>query len=451
VAAGSGLSSCPRPLGEEKRDPRPDDFTLDGADSDDEDHADFGTAVIPIVDQPDGDQDGEAAGDDDGDGQAQAAGANNAAELNPSKSESWAQFNARQQKGTIGFINSRPAANVTVMRRIVRPIMGLMSRILDIGGVGWARRAAVAAGSGTQQRYRITSVAGEISPCMQELRELLRHEPWDGLLREEWRTVKLRNFAFRLTSRSAGALQVLLEGPHEAYPYKLFRRMLLSDNVDRAAKEVIEDPPCMKDWFTIAFLRHYPNPGHPDAMIMLAAVARAAKVGIAHIEARHATLRRIKCSSSTTWSITVQMLSAFFSLLRCRIDSHGPFEAFQETPSESRPERERGPGVYVARMQEEERARGGRRTRRSHRRLRLSSCSSFVVSVADLWFLSPRCGLESRIEFEWFYRVFTCSSSTAGSGADILILWSFRGHMERRPWTHEGQQNTTKETVEPWH
>ena len=43
------------------------------------------------------------------------------------------------------------------------------------------------------------------------------------------------------------------------------------------------------------------------------------EVGIPHVEARHASLRRIKNAASSTWSVSVQLLSAYFTRLRQRV------------------------------------------------------------------------------------------------------------------------------------
>jgi hypothetical protein len=62
----------------------------------------------------------------------------------------------------------------------------------------------------------------------------------------------------------------------------------------------------------------YPDVGSADAMAVLRAIGTILYPGIAHIEARHAAIRRIKLAKSSTWSVSLGILSAHFTLLRHR-------------------------------------------------------------------------------------------------------------------------------------
>ncbi len=83
--------------------------------------------------------------------------------------------------------------------------------------------------------------------------------------------------------------------------------------------------------------KEHPDPCSPDALASLEAIAHIAKIGIPHIEARHASLRRVKNSRSSTWSINIQNLSSYFTLLRARIDAQGTFPTILVLKKRGRP------------------------------------------------------------------------------------------------------------------
>jgi hypothetical protein len=116
----------------------------------------------------------------------------------------------------------------------------------------------------------------------------------------------------------------MLHFVHAGYPFKLFSLLDPHKNVPKVAAEVKADSSCLYDWFTADFVKRHPDLASAEALATLEAVAAIAMVGIPHIEARHASLRRIKNAASTTWSVSLQLLSAYFCVLRARLGQKGP-------------------------------------------------------------------------------------------------------------------------------
>jgi hypothetical protein len=306
----------------EKREPTRADFPV--LDEDGEDDLNEGW--------PDEEYMGSGDDDDQHDERDPASGTTNERD----KKEDWSKFNARMQRGAVKFALSPYIAPKTITVRIVlSPLVELMSQVLALGQA-FDRKAAVKHSEGRAFACRLTAVTEKTGPALEKLRCLLvDQDTWHRALLPDWRNIHMRNLAFRMIARASGALTTLLAGPHMQHPYRLFKLLDESNGpLPTLAEQLKQDPPCMRDWFSSKFMEEHQDLTCPEALASFEAVADVARVSIAHVECRHATVRRIKMVSST-WATTLQTLSAHFCNLRLRLEGKGPYPPSPTPPRTS--------------------------------------------------------------------------------------------------------------------
>lgn len=142
-------------------------------------------------------------------------------------------------------------------------------------------------------------------------------ECWQGLALDS-RNTSSNQLAFKMLSRGSATTFALLESAHRKYPYRLF--LPLADggvSMDTIARE----SPCLWDDFTTDHRRQYPSVEaccSEASLLQLRGLAVLARPNIAHIEARHAAIRRA-CLRSISWSKSLLQVSADFFFMRQRI------------------------------------------------------------------------------------------------------------------------------------
>lgn len=148
---------------------------------------------------------------------------------------------------------------------------------------------------------------------------------------EEWevvpscdRSLRLQSIAFSKLSRGAGSVEARVASPHRRYPFRLF--LLLCDDAElrQAVVDEMIDPgkACLLDAFSLEHKSRFPSAAEllsDDSLAELQCLALLARTDIAHIEARHATLRRQSLRGVQTWLPEFQHCSSNFFLLRQRL------------------------------------------------------------------------------------------------------------------------------------
>lgn len=108
-----------------------------------------------------------------------------------------------------------------------------------------------------------------------------------------------------------------------------------------------------------------------DSLASLEVIARVAQTSISMIEARHASLRRVNLGKASTWAMSLDMLAAYFVMLRSRRVAQGPFSCSLDSsgpaPRSSRPARRRKAKVSKWAHRAEQRQRPGWRLKRSQK------------------------------------------------------------------------------------
>ncbi len=135
----------------------------------------------------------------------------------------------------------------------------------------------------------------------------------------------MSTLAFKLLSRSAGSVHMLLCRMYDSFPFKLFR--LLERDPDTTAA-ILAAARCLYDDFTRDFRDLFPTDEDlvsEECLLLLQCLAHLASNDTVKIEARHATLRRALLRSIQTWRRSIHCLITDFFLLQQRLAERGPW------------------------------------------------------------------------------------------------------------------------------
>ena len=272
-------------------------------------------------------------------GEAEADDADNAEEVQPEPDAAanpqlglpiqqegdvdWAALNNKFRRGGFAFIKRMPLGGLMLLRRIAEPFRVLFAEHFRLGSEAWElkQRAqdakAIGADDVSQQRqYRVVVAAlhtleDEFVARVYEL--LTNADVWQHLPQGS-QSVRFQALAFRLLSRMGCAAQELLRRPHESFPIRLF--LLLADPT--LADLFANADACEMDEFTARFVDTFRLKGldSHDALMTLKVIARDLKIDIAHVEPRHASLRRYLKGVPMAKKMGLRFLSALWACSR---------------------------------------------------------------------------------------------------------------------------------------
>ena len=167
------------------------------------------------------------------------------------------------------------------------------------------------------RKFRVVEVAkGDDDRKLVEMLCTLEAQPdmW-VLVPKSAHTVARRASVFRTLSRMGCAHRYLLASRHESYPFAAF--LVLADH--KWAASTANAPECMLDSWTKAMRAKYPTWSGPALLQILSTVALLLRVDVSHIEARHASIRRMLVSKSCqSWAMAFPDLSAQFLFMQQR-------------------------------------------------------------------------------------------------------------------------------------
>ncbi|CAK0879157.1 unnamed protein product [Prorocentrum cordatum] len=295
-------------------------------------HAEVPLLMLPSGDGGDGDGEaGEGEGDpaNVGDDSGGAGGDRRDEDLRQQPvCQFRAEENAKDRQVGINWVLSKPMTPLIIMRLTMVPLSDIMGRLLDLGSPKWEREQRVrelasASNAGplagnitTGRDYPIVVAAeGTIEDKFFEKLETLLTQPamWSLVLEEEC-TEQTNALAFKMLSR-AGCLVAELVRELQKYPYRLF---LVLHHPHMAATIESESERVLGK-FTKQFLQDNPDLSADDARMRLLSIAAMAKLDISHIEALHASIRRLVVAAShQTHTIEIAAASAEWVASRCR-------------------------------------------------------------------------------------------------------------------------------------
>lgn len=237
----------------------------------------------------------------------------------------WASLNAKVKKLGFAFVlMPELLSKMVILRQTVEPFRVLLSSHFRLASKAWeveqlAKATAVGAEEGTSRQYRIVVAAMmslELAFLGSVRKRLTDEREWFVLTSMKGQTVALRTLSFRLLSKAGCGVQELLADQHDKFPYKLF--LLLEDPTLAEVFEAVK--PCELDEFSKSFIKHFVETGlglgHEDAIASLRCLAVLAKIDISHIEARHASVRRLLHASPQAKKPSAQLLSALWACTR---------------------------------------------------------------------------------------------------------------------------------------
>ena len=285
----------------------------------DEAHAAAGSEEEADADVEEGDAEapdgaGVAAG-----GAAPSAGNSRAAD----DASTWASENAAHRKHGLRFIMSSPLAWLVTARMLMEPMRQYMTEQFMLASERWdiQERAKAArlglAGETPKRSYRLSELAAGASDdrFFQRVGLLLWSEGLWSTMPPAFHTFEKRAVVFQLVSRMGCAFNRLLAARHRSFPVKLF--LLLAD--PSAAAELRAIPDCMLDPWSLRLRQRFPSLEGPELMQVLHTVACRTPVDVSHIEALHASIRRMLfLKSSQTHPLSLADLSAQWTFQQYR-------------------------------------------------------------------------------------------------------------------------------------
>ena len=176
------------------------------------------------------------------------------------------------------------------------------------------------AGEGGTTRME-EAASGRVTDKIYKTAETLFASPsaWSTLRGQavSWRCSGL---ALCMLSCTLCPLEPLLFSPWRGYPYKIF--LLLTCHTAAFAAELLSDPACLKDAWSVQFLERFftvPLLLGEHCTAILRCLARILRIDISRIECGNATIRRLQRSSGGTWANRFLTVSSSWTLLKQRI------------------------------------------------------------------------------------------------------------------------------------
>ena len=257
--------------------------------------------------------------------------------------------NERHRKNAGAGLASRPLAQCIVIRQVMEPLRRLLVRQLALSGNNCEhkQRVAVAKARSTPatRSYPIVECAtGALEePTFREVELLMCHSAlWQHVIPAADRHLALRGLAFRQLSSVGCLLHETLGLQHRLHPIATFKALAS----DAWADEVVAKKPCLLDGWTAELMRLYG--AKPDglksaeAKATMQLVASLAKLDIAGIESKHASIRRRLFGRGVqTHAEPFEEVSAEFVLDRVRKQGQGwssmPFDKAPRGESQMEP------------------------------------------------------------------------------------------------------------------
>jgi hypothetical protein len=230
--------------------------------------------------------------------------------------------------GTEAFFKSRPSGVLTLMRVCHKPVHEqVLARFFDLSSKSWdvLDSARVATGGSIKLRLVEASKPGAFDMFFASIASRMTEgHHWEAL-QPSMRTFGMGTVAFRMLSRVAGSVEVLLQREYTAYPFRLFR--LLEEDVQTTAEIIAEEKrTCLFDDLSAAHRKRFPEEKllSEENFAELQVLAGLGANDTVRIEARHATLRRVLLRAVQTHKRCLGDLAAYLYMLQSRIAMLGP-------------------------------------------------------------------------------------------------------------------------------
>ena len=213
------------------------------------------------------------------------------------ESSEYARLNAIDRKQAMKFLLDGSLGSLMLIRWLMEPLRRHFVCQFARASESWPLRqkAALAKalkdGRPSTPKLRVVEAASgeEDSKFFEQIRLLFeRTEIW-AIMPPSHHTVSARAKAFRCLSRMGCAFMKLLASRHQKFPYQVFR-LLVAPHLAAEFRAVSD---CMLDEWTKWLKRSWPTLEGEELTQVLYTVAILLRMDISHIEARHASVRRM--------------------------------------------------------------------------------------------------------------------------------------------------------------
>lgn len=269
--------------------------------------------------------DKQGAAAEPADAEASTAAAAGTDEAGGAAEASWAELNSMYRRTGVAWVCTKPFGVLLAQRQVLEPLRQLMSRQFAVAAEEWealqrhktleASRRGERSFSVRDYRLAIAAKGQDEAMCLEQLRILLHEEPMWRAMPAANRTLSFRALVTRMISRAGCAVLELHGASHSQFLVKLFRLL----HEPELGPEFAQVPECMLDTWTLSVKRRFPTFTGEALLHELALTSLLVAKDISHIEARHATIRRLVTSASVqTHTAAAADVSAQWCLLQAR-------------------------------------------------------------------------------------------------------------------------------------
>jgi hypothetical protein len=236
----------------------------------------------------------------------------------------WAAWNRMQRKGARQFAETQPAGVLQVIMLCLTPLTQLLQSTEKTASAAWEETQFKECIDGNLYMSRVEEAhsSKRVQVCYTAQHALLTDVGSWSTLPRKYHTEEYRSIAFAMLARSMAGIQQLMANYHAAYPLKLFTLI----RSPAAAADILQDPACLKDSFTKAFLGKWGTAKQLSSAacrLELICLSTLLRLDTIRIECRHASLRRQIKSRVQSPGENMLDASATFLLMRQRLIEQG--------------------------------------------------------------------------------------------------------------------------------
>ena len=242
---------------------------------------------------------------------------------NASASALWAALNKKTRMDMIQVCREPVAMELLILSLALAPMCKLNQLLMQMDTNQWEQAQQMKLKRCERRLYRLLEARrGNVTKQFWVDTQNLMDNP------DAWSTLPSRNVtlqtrakAFAAVASEQGSIWYYLDYVWQLYPFKALD--LIDDELDSAevAADIKADCPHMYDDFMLEFLMHFLSAAglcSADAKMILVMIALQHYLTMQRIECRHAALRRLLLTKSTTWAENLPNLSSDWVLQRQR-------------------------------------------------------------------------------------------------------------------------------------
>ena len=225
----------------------------------------------------------------------------------------WKAFNVKMKQRLRIWVQSNPGPILAVVSAAMKPLLGLMQRMLYKGSKAWEKQEQAKAAQGGSRTFPVLDAANlvDLSRFRDEVSAIF-HRRIVAMPRAQ-HFLQRQNLLFRMLSTAASSGEFYLYTSWRGFPVQMFR-CLQGDFSMAHAKQCLLCP------LSKLILQQYPNEEAlqtEDCQAVLRSLAAKFAMDISDLESRHASTRRINTVRSVQVSRTLLTIVSADWACRC--------------------------------------------------------------------------------------------------------------------------------------